>query len=135
MNNASKTPLVDLLRHCSRDAWAEITEPNGWSYHTNIGKLLHDAADEIDRLKSAQPLGGRSARKVTEMTNDEMRVVMERILLVPVAEVDAALILAIVEEQLRNESHSTTGAVDLGKAQEGRDTGAGFGPLGNRPSA
>jgi len=27
----------------------------------------------------------------------------------------------------------TTGAVDVGKAQEGRDTGEGFSLLGNRP--
>lgn len=37
------------------------------------------------------------------MTNDEARILMERILLVPVAEVDAALILAGIEERLRNE--------------------------------
>lgn len=51
MNKPAVTPLVDLLRCCSREAWAEITEPNGWSFHTNIGKLLHDAADEIERMK------------------------------------------------------------------------------------
>lgn len=38
------------------------------------------------------------------MTNDEARILMERILLVPVAEVDAAMILAGIEERLRNEA-------------------------------
>ena len=33
------------------------------------------------------------------------------------------------------EAAEQAGAGDLGKAQEGRDTGEGFGPLGNRPSA
>lgn len=46
------------------------------------------------------------------MTNDEARILMERILLVSVAEVDAAMILAGIEERLRNESRPTTGAAD-----------------------
>ena len=51
-NNPSKTPLIDLLRRIPRETWVEIIEPSGWSYHTNIGNLLHEAADEIDRLQN-----------------------------------------------------------------------------------
>jgi hypothetical protein len=47
-DNGVKTPLVDLLRRVSVDSWAEITEPNGWSYHTNIGRVTHEAADIIE---------------------------------------------------------------------------------------
>lgn len=53
MDKAYKTPLVDLLRRINIRAWAKITEPSGWSYHTNsIGRLAHEAADAIE--KSAQ---------------------------------------------------------------------------------
>lgn len=48
------------------------------------------------------------------MTNEEMMIILERALLIPVKESDAAYILAIVEERLRNESRPTTGAVDCG---------------------
>ena len=47
--NLAKTPLVDLLRHIDLGASAEITEPSGWSYFTNIGNLTHMAADELDK--------------------------------------------------------------------------------------
>ena len=48
-NGAMKTPLVDLLRRIDINASAEITEPSGWSYFTNIGNLTHMAADELDK--------------------------------------------------------------------------------------
>lgn len=51
-----------------------------------------------------QPFGGRSARKGIEMTNEDMMIILERYLLIPVRESDAALILAVVEERLRNEN-------------------------------
>jgi hypothetical protein len=51
---ASTANVVDLLRRIHPDAWAEITEPNGWSYHTRIGGLVHWAADEIERLQSVR---------------------------------------------------------------------------------
>jgi len=52
MQNTARTPLVELLRLIPRETWVEIVEPSGWSYHTNIGNLLHQAADEIDYLQN-----------------------------------------------------------------------------------
>lgn len=46
-----RTPIVDLLRRVDPDATAEITEPSGWQFHTNIGRQMHMAADEIERLQ------------------------------------------------------------------------------------
>lgn len=62
MQNASKTPIVDLLRRIPRETWVEIVEPSGWSYHTNIGNLLHQAADEIDRLQNNAQQGVQRTR-------------------------------------------------------------------------
>jgi len=51
MDKAAKTSLVDLLRHVHIEATAEITEPNGWSYHTiGLGRTMHKAADRIEEL-------------------------------------------------------------------------------------
>ena len=46
-----RTPIVDLLRRVHPDATAEITEPDGWKFCTNIGRQMHMAADEIERLQ------------------------------------------------------------------------------------
>jgi len=53
-SEAYETPLVDLLRNIDKCAWAVIEEPGGWSYHTNIGTLVHRAADRIEELKKPQ---------------------------------------------------------------------------------
>jgi cell division protein FtsB len=46
-----KTPITDLLRKIPIGSWLMVTEPNGWSYSTNIGNLTNQAADEIDALR------------------------------------------------------------------------------------
>ena len=48
-----KATIVDMLRGIKKDSWAEVEEQSGWTYHTNIGVLAHNAADEIDRLQFA----------------------------------------------------------------------------------
>lgn len=69
----------------------------------------------LARPQAGKPAVGRTAQqKGFEMTNEEMMIILERALLIPVKESDAAYILAIVEERLRNESRPTTGAVDCG---------------------
>jgi hypothetical protein len=51
INGACKTPLIDQLRHFHPEATATVTEPNGWEFWTNsVGRLMHEAADEIERL-------------------------------------------------------------------------------------
>jgi len=42
---------LDLLKSIPRDAWAEVTDPNGWSRHVNIGHLAQRASNEIERLQ------------------------------------------------------------------------------------
>jgi len=49
--NASNATTVDMLRAIHPDAWAEITEPSGWSYSTNIDVLAHRAASELSELE------------------------------------------------------------------------------------
>lgn len=49
---AAVTKLTDLLHRIHPEALAEIVEPSGWTYHTNIGRLVHDAAAEIERLQA-----------------------------------------------------------------------------------
>ncbi|MCP4371767.1 MAG: hypothetical protein GY797_27160 [Deltaproteobacteria bacterium] len=51
---AYKATIIEQLRGIKRESWAEIEEPNGWTYHTNIGLLVHNAANEIEALQSAQ---------------------------------------------------------------------------------
>lgn len=38
------------------------------------------------------------------MTNEDVKIIMERALQIPVAEADAAFVLAFIEERLRNEA-------------------------------
>ena len=47
-----RTPITDLLRRVHPDATAEITEPDGQRFGTNIGRQMHMAADEIERLQN-----------------------------------------------------------------------------------
>lgn len=47
----AQVTIVEKLRNIDKKAWAEIENPNGWTYHTNIGLLIHQAADEIERLE------------------------------------------------------------------------------------
>lgn len=49
---AGKASTIDLLRRIHPNSWAEVAEPSGWTYHTNIGVLAHQAADEIERLQA-----------------------------------------------------------------------------------
>jgi len=52
MNQAQKTPLVDLLRDipvAQRTTWPAVWRVGGL-VTAPIGKLAHEAADEIDRL-------------------------------------------------------------------------------------
>ena len=52
----AQTPLVDLLRHVHPDATIEVTEPNGWHYYAmGLGRTMHQAADEIERLRASTP--------------------------------------------------------------------------------
>ena len=50
-NKGGQATTIDLLRRIDPQAWATIEEPNGWSYSTNIGTLVHRAADEISVTK------------------------------------------------------------------------------------
>lgn len=47
----NKSTLVEKLRAIDRDAWAKVEHPNGWTYHANIGQLIHEAADRIEALE------------------------------------------------------------------------------------
>jgi hypothetical protein len=60
-DQAQATPLVDLLRGVPKDhrtqyesQWREDGSPTG---HTlcPVGRLMHEAADEIERLKGVTP--------------------------------------------------------------------------------
>jgi hypothetical protein len=56
MDKAVETPLVDLLRRVHPEATAEIAEPGGWTYYTfGLGRTMHRAADEIERLQKQLP--------------------------------------------------------------------------------
>ena len=48
---AAEVRIEDQLRSIKADSWAYITEPNGWSYHTNIGVLAHKAVGHIVSLQ------------------------------------------------------------------------------------
>lgn len=50
MENTLEATTIELLRRIHPQAWAEIAEPSGWTYHTNIGHLAHRAADELERV-------------------------------------------------------------------------------------
>jgi len=58
-DQAQQTPLVDLLRNIPRDfraqwaiQWREDGSPTGHAL-SPVGRLMHEAADEIDRLTAA----------------------------------------------------------------------------------
>jgi len=58
MNQAQKTPLIELLRDAPVDhktswpfQWADDGHPTGHSY-IPVGMLMHEAADEIQRLQA-----------------------------------------------------------------------------------
>lgn len=51
-NQAYAVPLRELLRHVPKDhrLWIEYEDATGHR-HIPVGRLCHDAADEIDRLR------------------------------------------------------------------------------------
>lgn len=49
-DRACRATLVEQLRSINKEAWAGIENPNDWSYQTNIGNLVHQAADHIEML-------------------------------------------------------------------------------------
>jgi hypothetical protein len=48
---SAQSTISERLRSIDKSAWGEIENPNGFEYHMNIGLLVHQAADEIERLK------------------------------------------------------------------------------------
>lgn len=63
------------------------------------------------------------------MTNDEMRIILERALLIPIKESDAAWVLAVVEEKLRNENPPNNAcnrpALAVGMQSESKESAGG----------
>lgn len=51
--HAAQSTITEMLRSIDKGAWAEVENPDGWSYHMNIGHLVHQAADEIERLQNS----------------------------------------------------------------------------------
>lgn len=49
------------------------------------------------------------------MTNEDAKIIMERALQIPVAEADAAFVLAFIEERLRNETQKVSSFEDVVK--------------------
>ncbi len=49
--HTAQSTIPEQLRNIDKSAWGEIENPNGTEYHMNIGLLVHQAADEIERLK------------------------------------------------------------------------------------
>ena len=43
-----QSSLIERLRSVDKDAWAEVTNPSGFSYHMKIGMLVHQAIDELE---------------------------------------------------------------------------------------
>ena len=53
MNDAKQTPLTDLLRRVPHDMSVVHESPDQQgTMNTAIGRLMHDAADEIERLRA-----------------------------------------------------------------------------------
>ena len=73
---AKQTPLVDLLRGIPKDArWVhDEYDAEGRSVSTQfvpVGRMMHEAADEIDRLRAAIPKV--SAPLLTDVEIDALR--------------------------------------------------------------
>ena len=53
MNDAKQTPLTDLLRRVPHDMSVVHESPDQQgTMNTAFGRLMHDAADEIERLRA-----------------------------------------------------------------------------------
>ena len=52
-DQVAKVATIDSqLRRIERSAWAVVTNENGWTYSTNIGLLVHHAADDLAALRA-----------------------------------------------------------------------------------
>ena len=63
MNDAKQTPLTDLLRRVPHDMSVVHESPDQQgTMNTAIGRLMHDAADEIERLRAERDEYREAAR-------------------------------------------------------------------------
>ena len=73
MSNAQQTPLVDLLRAVPKDhrtqyeiQWREDGSPTGHAL-SPVGRLMHEAADEIARLTTELAQQGTFDKQVVSV--------------------------------------------------------------------